>query len=64
MNQVKKLWPTDSYAYQEERALELLHLKSYRIEDAILSILYDREELIQLIKIHERQKLDASTAKL
>ena len=57
---MKKLWPLTEYHYQEEIALNLLHLKSYHIEDAILSLIFDREEITKLIKIKERERINNS----
>ena len=59
--QAKKLWPPrDQFFYQEDIALQFLHMKNYIIEDAILSILYDKDQLIQLINHHQRQRIDTS----
>ena len=71
LNQMKKLWPHSEYFYQEDIALQFLHLKNYRVEDAILSFIYDREELLQVIKrkffvffifvlVNSKQRIDTS----
>lgn len=48
--QMKKLWPPrNQYFYQEDIALQFLHMKNYKIEDAIISAIFDKDQLIELI---------------
>lgn len=35
-------------------------MKNYQIEDAIISAIFDKDQLIELIKHHQRQRIDTS----
>mmetsp|Transcript_14142 Transcript_14142/g.24022 ORF Transcript_14142/g.24022 Transcript_14142/m.24022 type:complete len:104 (+) Transcript_14142:374-685(+) len=58
LREAKKNWPSQLvYKYKEEKALHFLHLKDYKVDEALLSIVYDVEELTKLIKLMKRQKV-------
>ena len=40
IKEIKILWP-EQHKFQEDIALLFLHMKSYRIDDAIMSVIYD-----------------------
>ena len=44
--------------FSEEIALRFLHMKNYKIFDALLSVQYDRSELMDLIRLINREKID------
>mmetsp|Transcript_15947 Transcript_15947/g.24676 ORF Transcript_15947/g.24676 Transcript_15947/m.24676 type:complete len:99 (+) Transcript_15947:1236-1532(+) len=53
--QARRVWPP-LYKYREESALQFLHLKNYKIDMAVLSIIYDVEQLVALINMNKRQQ--------
>lgn len=58
----RTLWPKDVYEFpfSEEIALYFLHLKDYRIDDAIISLLYDRQEICSLISLKSSTEVDTT----
>ena len=50
----KRMWPRKQYKFSEELALNLLHLKNYKIEDALLTLIYSKSQLVTLIHINNR----------
>lgn len=54
IQQAKKFWPPkDQYRYQEDIALQFLHMMKYSVADALLSIIYDKNTIIKLIKTYQ-----------
>jgi hypothetical protein len=53
---VKLLWPYQYFHYQEEVALQFLHLKSYDVELALTALTYSIDQLISLLLITRKKR--------
>ena len=61
----KKLWPENAMLkYSEDIALQFLKMKDYRIEEAVLALIYDKYQIHRLIDIHNHERLDEGKMQL
>lgn len=56
LSNMQLLWPYQYFHYQEEVALQFLHLKKYDIELALSTVLYDMDQLVQLLLVTRRKR--------
>lgn len=65
LEHAKKLWPMNAQLkYSEDIALHFLCLKSYNIEEAIVSFIYDKCQVHRLIEVHCHERIDMGKLKL
>ena len=46
---IEHCWPYNLFHYQEEVALHFLHLKNYDINLALMTALYNKDQLVRLL---------------